>query len=268
MIRIRCSGLPMYLDCPRRSACNLFDDQIADAGFHISKRPVGVAAAVGTGTHDGAAYIAENLIRTESRGKLEHATERAIVKYRDQIAAGVEFDDTTPNNNHAEKQISTLTRSYFHEIAPRLNLVNGEVEQYLKAQINNFMVSGHVDLADDRQVRDLKTGRVGSYHAQVGGYSLVRRSNGAPAPTEIFIDYLPRVPISKPYPGAAVQEYNVSVCEKAAFETIKIIQRDVNNFISSGGNEWAFPANPKSSLCSPRYCAAWGSDFCALGGSK
>lgn len=266
MIKIRVSNLPFYLDCPRRCSVNLFWREIKEAGFKVKWTPKGISAAVGSGLHGAAGYIVNSIIHDGNKGKLEDATEQGIMSLKEALEEGAEYDNTTPNNNHAEKQIITLSRSYYHEVAPRLNLNNPSIEQNIKAKLDeDTIISGTPDLADEKQIRDLKTGRESSYHAQVGGYSLLRKSNNKPRPDELSIDFCPRVPIKKPYPGAYTIQYDVTFSEEFAFNIIRIIKRDIDNFLRTG-DPWAFPPNPKSMLCGEKYCKAYKTNFCRLGG--
>lgn len=266
MIYIRASILPMYFDCPRRSASQLFGREVESFDYKLKWVPKGIAAIVGTAAHESAGHVVDNLVDRGDRGKLGDATEKGIVRYRQEFEKGAEFDDTTPNNNHAEKQIGMLARSYFHEIAPGLDLVSVEREIKLKAQVDrDTVISGHIDYNSEETIRDLKTGRPGGYLSQLGGYSLLRNSNGYNKAGALYIDHLPRTPIAKAYPGARVIRADRFLCEEAAYSVIVAIQNSYNDFMKSG-KAWAFPANPKSMLCNPKYCRAYDTKFCKLGG--
>jgi hypothetical protein len=265
MITIRISSLPYYLDCPRRAACNMFRTEIQNAGFNIKYALSGISAAVGTGTHAAAHCICDSLVRSGERGDLAAAQEVGIIEFRDAAARGVEYDTTTPNNNHAEQQIIILSRSYYHEIAPVLNLQDPEFETKMTARLDEeTIISGKPDISDARQIRDTKTGRETSFHAQLGGYSLLKKSNKKPRPEKLLIDYLPRVPLAKKYPGAYTKELELNFSEYYAWNIIQTIKRDIAAFMKAG-DPWAFMPNPKSMLCGPRYCHAFGTDFCQLG---
>ena len=235
MIYIRASLLPYYFDCPRRGSCQLFGCEIESYDYKLKWVPKGVAAIVGTAAHESAGHIVDGLAAQGERGKLADATEKGIVKYRSEFEKGAEFDDVTPNNNHAEKQIETITRSYYHEIAPALDLGEIEREVSLKAQVDqDTVLSGHIDINSAQAVRDMKTGRPGGYLPQLGGYSLLRNSNGYNKARACFVDHLPRTPIAKPYPGARSIQVDRFLCEESAFSTIKAIQSHYNEFMKGG----------------------------------
>ena len=60
----------------------------------------------------------------------------------------------------------------------------------------------------------------------------------------------------------------MQMAQHEAFETIEAVGRSVDEFRGRVADrhgrrpEMAFRANPASSLCSRRWCPAWGSDFC------
>lgn len=264
MIKIRVSALPFYLDCPRRAAAGIFNFQLLQAGYRIPKYPPGVAAAVGHGAHASARYIIDEKGKSGNLPPLDYAQGNGIDEYRQHIEAGVMYDGVTPNNNDAEDQIQTLARSYYYEIAPRIDAQGVVTEHKLKARCGDAEITGTLDLDLPETVRDLKTGRYASFVAQVGGYSLLKRSNHS-LPKGLFIDYLPRTRVDKPYPGASSIEYPLPLAENTAMNIIKKIIRDVKEFEETG-DPWAFSANPKSMLCNPKYCSCYGSKFCELGG--
>jgi len=268
MIKIRISSLPYYTDCPRRASVNLFRRDIESAGFVLKQTLSGIAAAVGTGAHAAAHAMHESLLTAGNAGDLKNATDAGIASFKDEIGDGVDYDETTPNNNHAEKQLTTLARSYYHEIIPVLNLdkESAVFEKTLSAALDaETLISGTPDVADAAQIRDLKTGKETSFEAQTGGYSLLRKSNGNKKPRTLAIDFLPRTPIQKKYPGAHSIIYDVDFAEYYAWNIIKTIQRDIERFLKSG-DPWAFMPNPKSMLCGAKYCHAYGTNYCKLGG--
>lgn len=265
MIKIRISALPFYLDCPRRAAAGLFNYQMKLAGFDVPKYPPLVSGAVGHGAHAGASYIVDTLSTRGFLPKLDNAAEYAIVEYRKEIEDGIRYDPITPNNNDAEEQLQVLARSYYHEIAPKLDVTGIRTERKFQAQMGqDALITGRLDYCTPRQIRDLKTGREGSFIAQLGGYSLLNKSNAGTA-DQLLVDFTPRVAVSKPYPGAKSINYILAIAEETAYNVIKKIVRDANEFIETG-DPWAFSANPKSMLCNPKYCSCYGTAFCKLGG--
>jgi len=266
-MKIRCSYLPMYCDCPRRTAAKLLKSHISASGFDIPEDCKGVAACVGTGTHKGAEMLLNEAINIGITPSLANVTDTGIQEYRQEVYEGVQFDDITANNNEAEKQIQILTRSYYYEIFPKKNLNNAKAEESLKAVFGTDEVTGHCDFSNLEEITDVKTGKVSIYSAQCGGYSLLKRSQGHEVVKKLKCEFLPRTPLRKNYPGAVVHEYNVYNSEKHAFNVIKLIKKNVADFMESG-DPWSFAANPKSMLCSPKYCSAYGTEFCEVGANK
>jgi hypothetical protein len=264
-IQIHASTIPSYADCPRRSAAKAFGRLATDAGFEFKKSPAGIGAAVGTAVHSAADYIMQEKIKTDVLGNLKNAVEIGIEGFKKEISDGVVWDTSTENQNAAEKQIDRLSNSFYAEIAPIIKPKNTEIN-YRAAIAEGFELTGRIDLEDcDESVHDWKTGAVlHSYHGQMGCYSLLKKSV-ALIPKELIIHYLPRVSIKKNYPGAQHIPYDRALCERAAWATLQIIMRDIKNFRRTQ-NPWSFAANPMSMLCSEKFCPAYKTQFCEMGG--
>lgn len=270
MLKIRASALSYYLDCPRREAAKLFWREVRDAGFNLPWRyKLGIAAAIGSGSHAGVEFALNNTIETGAPGKVEDLIEIAISNFKGEItdAEGADYDDTTPNNNDAEKQIQLLTRSFYFEILPNINVDNSDTEIPFEAKLDNVLFTGKADFISESELHDFKFARISDYSAQLGAYSLLNKSQGFPAPKILISNFMPRVAVGKPYPGPTIIPHSVQDSEEAAFNIVKIIKRDAENFLKDG-NPWAFAANPKSILCSTKYCKCFGSEFCKLGVKK
>jgi len=70
--------------------------------------------------------------------------------------------------------------------------------------------------------------------------------------------------VSKPVP--------IAPAETAATNIIRHIEGDLRTFREGDparrilpGDPWSFVANPASILCSPKYCPAFGTQFCREG---
>lgn len=263
--KIRVSTLPSYFDCPRRAIARLFRQEILDIGYTLNWLIMGVAPLIGTAVHAGAGGMIENKMVTGKPGKLDDATEISIEKFREEILKGVEWDATSPNQNNSEKQIQTLTRSYYHEVQPKIKPTGVEVA--LTANIGDgFILSGHIDLIAGDIIRDLKTGtRISDCQAQLGGYSLLEKSNHKTNIKQTIMDFLPRVTIDKPYPGAKEIYYDPGMAERVAHNVTMRMKLEVQNFLQTK-EAWRIPANPMSIICGPKYCPACGpnSNFCEV----
>jgi hypothetical protein len=233
--------------------------QIITAGYILNIMPPSIGAAVGTGVHAAAAYQAKEKMagRDSSDGH-----ELGIETYLKETTDGVIFDTTTTSNNDAFRQIQTLSASVKYEIIPNVSPVSVEPEG-MSAAWEGIELCGRWDLEEPDGIDDYKSGKLRPAHAQLGGYSLLRKSHGKPRPERLTVFHLPRVSIKKTYPGSAKYNYSVDVCERAAFTTLQHIIRDIKNFQASQ-EPAAFQANPMSMLCSPKHCSAFGTDFCEI----
>lgn len=268
---IRASSLPSYTDCPRRWAARTLSHEVVSAGYSIDlAQPASVGASVGTATHSGAAHIMGLKMQTGELGSQTEAEQLALEQFGESVHGGVLWDEATPNLNDAQKQVVRMVRVFRNTIAVKAEPV--AVERRLEANVgDDFILSGQSDLQtiEPGRIRDLKTGRFPrSHYAQLGAYSLLARTAHPEQVTkEVCVDFIQRVPVSKPQPETATEFYDQVVAEQAAASTISRIKSDVVEFrrrLTDGDAppEHAFLANPASMLCSKKWCPAFGSDFC------
>jgi hypothetical protein len=258
-ITIRCSSLPQYADCSRRSAARMFQPQLREWGFEVRQTNKNVGAAFGSGAHAGVAGV---LLEKMATGTVRVSTEvqdRTEASFREEMQFGIEWDTVTPRPDVALRQLMRTVSTYAAYVAP--NVTPTAVEQYLTQQTAaGNTLSGHIDHTV-AGVRDLKTGKFeGGNIAQYGAYSLLLRASGAESNCTIE-DYIKRVPLDKQQPPPKETSYDVQVAERAAANLIRRIERDYQNFMETG-NPGEFLANPNSILCSERLCGAWGTEFC------
>lgn len=262
MLRIRASMLPSWNDCARRTASKSFTPLIESAGYELRKLMPSVGAAVGTSVHAAVEHVLRGKIEDGQPGAFKDGVSVALGKFREEIAPGAEWDDTTGNLQTAEYQIERMALAY----APLVETIQPQaVELSLAAAIApGWELTGHIDLyTADRRVDDLKTGAVRRpYQAQLGAYSLLAKSNGMPVDS-IGITFVPRGKKTKPQPPPERMDYDVAVAERAAYTTIEAIRRDVEQFEKTG-DPYSFAANNMSLMCSRKYCGAWGTAFCRL----
>lgn len=253
--------LPGYADCARRAVAKQYPTIVRAAGFELRELAPSIGAAVGTAVHK-AVEMMLLAVRSSETPSVSDAVEAAMQAFRDEVKDGAEYDETTPNRRAAEQQIISLARAY----VPMLSGVRvAAVELDLRASLGGgWEITGHVDLyTEDGRVDDLKTGALPRpYQAQLGGYSLLMRSNGY-AVNAVGTTWIPRVSTRKPQPPATRSDYPLGVCERTAFATINAIRRDVEAFEETG-DPYVIPANPMSLMCSPKYCPAHGTPFCRL----
>lgn len=254
--------LPAYFDCARRAAAKQFRQEIEAAGFTLRDTLPSVGATFGTSAHAAAEYLFKQKMQNYADASEAQALEVAMQRFGEETGEGVEWDDTTPNNNTAEFQLRRVVAAiadFSKTVVPKA------VELELRADAGDgFELTGHIDLYTVEDiVRDLKTGALHRpYQSQLGGYALLVRSNGG-QPKGAAIDWIARTPKTRPQPPVQTETYPLSLCERAAYATIQRIKRDYQQFISSG-DPWAFPSNPMSMMCQEQYSPAYGTNFCSM----
>jgi hypothetical protein len=234
-------------------------------GFDLRQLPASIGATLGTGAHAGAQFIMDTKIDSDTIPPVSQSIDASIEQFREEIQDGVQFDDSTPNLNEAEKQISRIVSIYSNEVAPRLQPKFTEKKRAAKVA-DLYQLEGRLDLETvDLCLRDLKTGaRTPVCEAQFGGYSLLKKTEDGVSFQTAVMDHIPRKTRGAPW----IQHvYDPIKCEKIASEMIQHITGNIDDFLATG-NEWAFMANPMSMMCSDRYCPAWGTNFCTMGRVK
>lgn len=266
--------LPSYPDCPRRSVAKQYRRKFEKLGYQFRELPPSVGAVVGTATHTAA----EMLLRAKFEGKtisMDEALAPAFAGFQEETGKGATWDDTSPNANTAQKQIKRQAEAYLYGPLSRIMPLNVNgvpaVELDLRADTGDgWELTGHIDLITDApMIRDTKTGAlVRPYHAQLGGYSLLARTNGiVKTAAGLCIDFIQRVGISKVQPPCKTISYPVAQCERNAMGIINRIKQDMAAFDQTQNPE-VFMANQMSMMCSDKYCPAWGTAFCELSGRQ
>ena len=260
---IRVSSLAGWTDCPRRSAARTFRDRLEADGYVLRDRANIVSASVGTGLHAGVAHALREKIE-ERVAKLARMVEISIETYRADTAEGVDYDSTTDSANTAERQLGAMNQSYYADVLPVVEPVTVETRMEARTAAG-FTVSGQPDMLDAAAaVHDLKSGKAGdTYQAQLGGYLLLAKANGQPAPVDAVIDWVPRSRLSKPQPVAVSYRYPAAMCEAEAKAVLNQITHQWTDY-KAKQDPAAFPCNPMSMLCGPKYCAAYGSEWCVV----
>lgn len=259
---IRASLTPAYSDCPRRSAAKAYRNMVVAAGFDLRELPPSIGAAVGTAAHAAAMHTVKMKMDTGELGKVADGLEIAFQAFREEIAPGAVWDDTTPTRMVAEQQIERLVQAYM-PVAATLNPAMVETE--LRAEFApGWTITGRVDVyegGDAPGPDDLKTGAlVRPYQAQLGTYALLLKSNGH-AVMRAGTTFIKRVRMKAAQPAPIRTVYELAETEKDAYKAITDIVRDVTEFEKSGDPR-AFAANPMSLLCSDKYCPARNTPFC------
>lgn len=276
-LNIRASMLPGYSDCTRRAVAKQYRRKFQELGYEFRELPPSVGSSVGTAVHAATAAMNIAVWRGETPN-VSAAVESAIVAMVEELSAGAVWDDTTPNMNTAQLQVKRMTEVY----QPRMPLTLPDEtpavelggENGLTADCGGgWILTGHPDLIDaDRCLEDTKTGAVvRPYQGQLGGYSLLVRSNKICELTGLGMRYIPRIGKTKFQTPPIFTGYPVAPCERNAMGTILRIKSDMALFDQSvtdrkpqGDLELAFPCNQSSMMCSDKYCIAKGTSFCEL----
>jgi hypothetical protein len=259
---IRASMLPAYPDCSRRAAAKQFKKEIESAGFKLRETLPTVGAAFGTSIHSAAEFMLREKIETGEVGRQEDALDIAFSQFAEETATGAEWDDTTPNLNAARFQMSRIVAE-IADFSEDINPKAVETEYVVEAG-DGFQLSGHIDLITEEDVvRDLKSGALHRpYQAQLGAYSLLRRTHGHHV-SGVAVDWIGRKPKTTPQTPVETTTYQIATCEKAAWATVQRIKIDLIQFRKSG-DPWSFEANPMSMMCADRFCPAHSTKFCDM----
>lgn len=265
MISIRASMIPSFCDCPRRAACRQFGAEINEQGYNTCKRtlpPIG--APVGTAVHAAGKYFLEFERADGELPPVNVGLEHAVSVLELEAAEGVTFDATTPNLSDAKKQVETLSRVFYFDVASKMTFSGLETRR--KGKVSpEIEITGSSDYENTTEINDLKTGTTcGNCSGQLGAYSLLRQSSGMSKPKILNQFYLPRVSIKKPQPELRIIPYDVERSEKMAWFTIQHIAACMQKFLDVK-EPWAFMVNPMSRMCSPKYCPAYDTDWCREG---
>lgn len=270
---IRASMLPGWNDCPRRAASKQYRKAIEKSGYTLRDLMPSIGAAVGTAVH----HTVESWITAQMSGEvgsIHRHIEAAVQGLLEEVAPGCEWDDTTPTPETARIQIERMAKVYIADVGESLDPIAME-SSMCAALSERWSVSGTLDMVAQYPggglwLRDIKTGAVSrSHHAQLGAYSLLLRSQEADEGVGFgkvvlaTIDFIKRVPRRSVQPGVVSTDYDVALCERSAWNTIQRVTEAVDKFIETQSPD-VFAENPLSLMCSPKFCAAHGTDFCPV----
>ena len=245
----------------------MFPKLVEDAGYVLNKdREKQVGTVMGTSTHKSAQYILNNRKDTGKRGRVKDAQDINIATYEEEIKEGVKYDKTTQDLDIAQKQLLSMSYSYYHKIAPKIKPV--EVEMSINSKYgSDYEITGHPDAIEKNRIQDLKTGKIkpDKYHAQMGQYSINARSNKIIEKAKLVIDHLKRptkTAIKKD--DIAPPErylYDRETSEQLARDTVSQITQIHKKFVRDG-NIHDINFNINSMLCHPAYCKIYGNLGC------
>lgn len=269
-ILFRVSYLPDYQACGKHAVAGILRKELTEMGYIFPARQKAVSGIVGTAVHAGIRKLLED--RLIYGNILKDSYDFAIAEFKKETAETVEFDTTTPDSNFAEKQISSILKSYTYMVLDKVD-IEVDLEKRLEATITpailngisyQFTLSGQPDIVElkSKRLRDIKTGRSAqTYHAQLGGYTLLLKAMGETNPETCVIDHIAR---KKDGCGEPLSyTYTADLCENEARAVFSTAAQQISRFLSTGDISH-IPHNQSNNLCGPKYCSAFGTDFCPV----
>lgn len=274
-IDVSCSRLSAYSDCPRNASIGLIGTEIRSR-YELAMDMNSIGAAMGRIEHT----LAEELLKWKQNfGELdsdamEAALEKCQPKLEKEIKKGILWDKTTPHEQTAFAQLRAMARA----LLPVLDLTEPLlIEKELQQLVNPLadedpealpvLLTGHVDCFDKFSILvDHKTGaRSPKPFAQIGGYLALLAYEGH-EPRGAKINFIKRLGIkSVDQTTCRTIVLPMDVCMDAAWTAIREIQRHTMRWLRTGEPS-SFPANPMSQRCTPKYCPAYDTGYCKLGG--
>jgi hypothetical protein len=269
---IRVSSLPLFPNCGRRWAAIALWREIKAAGYELRREThQGIGAVIGTSLHFGGEITLKEKLTTGRMPAFDVAENAAMERFQEQSAKGVQYDKSktreglTPSPRTAEIQLRRMTKSYYNYVAPRINptAVEERIEADVPGMQQPLRLSGKPDVVSaepEGVVDDLKSGKLGNYNAQAGGYSLLVVTAGTKT-AKVNIDHIPRVSVRREQPKPTRVPLDVALCEQMAMDTLRDIDSDLTRWRRGDrnmlpGDPRAFRANPHQYLCSEKYCPA------------
>ena len=132
--------------------------EIKGLGWELRDLPQNIGAANGTAVHAAAANALTTKKDTGELGQVDDAIEVGVESLKKQAGeVEIAWDQTTPEMSVAQQQVIRQTRLYHDKVAPGIKPL--AVEEALRAEIEDgFVLSGHVDVTEEFDLHDLKTG--------------------------------------------------------------------------------------------------------------
>jgi hypothetical protein len=264
MINIRASTIPFWADCPRRAAAKQWPQLLTDLGYVLKTTLPSIGGAVGTGVHSAGKYFFETKNNSGSLPPVSQGEQMAVESVELETVNGALYDTTTENQDTAKKQVVTLTRVFYKEVAEKMNFPDLEVARS-GVLPGDVKITGHSDYENPEELDDLKTGaKAQNCSGQLGTYSLLRVSEGKKRPIRMAQFHLPRTSLKKPVPSVQIIPYDVKRAEITAWQIINHIAW-CRKVFDKTKEPWAFLANPMSMMCSEKYCPVYKTEWCKEG---
>lgn len=271
--KLRGSAMGGFADCARRAAFRQFAPIIVEkTGIEQKPRIFSRQARVGHAVHKRL----ELLLIAKDRGEqpdaelIDTAVGEVLVTGPEQRYETDEIEpawDGLPENDEidsletAQKMIGNMSDALKEAVEA---IDPAAIEPSISALIEGVEVSAHPDwLTRDHKIGDLKSHKgtePKNYIAQFGTSAAILKEIGEEV-TGLQQFNIQRLK-TKQSPLRIV-EYDVKVATKYARTLIGRTANNLEAFIDSGDPE-SFNANPQSPLCSPRWCDAWGTEWCKV----
>jgi len=251
-ITVRASSLSGVVDCPRRYVAKAARKSIEESGFELLPSLQNAGSVVGTAVHNAAHAVVAG-------GTVHDAIQAAVCEV-DEAARGIVWTSDVKNRDAAIEKARILAGAVAEAAARRYAPDYVEVE--LAGQLGGVTLTGHIDYTESAigRISDLKTGKKGDFHAQLGAYALLAAANGITKARTLEIMH-GRVVDGRGVVDVYSYDVRASVGEAKAKAALagELLKRwyDLND-------PEALPCNTMSFLCGPNWCPAYGTTFCAI----
>lgn len=241
----------------------MFGDKIQEAGFTINRIGSSIGAVIGTEYHKKAAAVLRARMAgvTDFGALLAEAVATGIEYPED---GGIIWDATTKDEAAAQLALEKIIRAW---LPLGMSYTPAQVEQELTKDLGDgFELSGHIDVRTaDGAIRDHKSGANDpKAYEQMGAYSILAEHKLGPV-SALHVDWMKRVGVKTPASAPVTLTYDKADCVSAANRILETIQEDYLAFKKTG-DPHEFRANPRTMMCSEKYCSVKGTPFCKLGG--
>lgn len=249
----------------------MYRPQLSQLGFQFEDRDQNAVALLGNALHEGEASLlkSKKLFGDITRNSVEVAIRDAIKYFNEKLTKQTQWDpDSVPDHHAAADQI----RAMMIELAETADmiqpvLIEEEFETPVKVAGGTLLLIGKPDCFDIRNIIwDHKSAEKKPIAlAQFGGYIITLEWHGYKV-SGCHMNYIQRLRISKisEQPPAEVTALNMNLCLELAWIALREIKAHWNIFEETQQPS-AFPANPKSKLCTKTHCQAYASEWCCVG---
>lgn len=228
-------------------------------------------AALGTSIHKVAEVILNEAIETRHKDlNISKANDIAIQEYNELLKKDEPVFEDGDTKESIEKEILNGTKSWLDDIAPIIDIPIA-VEKFYEVKTPNnpifARVAGSIDYVGENTLHDIKSTRrkptLQNYDLQQGCYALLREKNGENVDS---VKIQAVILGKKETKGQILDLIKDSTDPFRELNDIKNQSRYIiNNILEKAkvlntdtiNPEILFTGNPKSMLCSPKYCSLY-----------